>query len=829
MEESTKAIITSENFDQYQQDAIKTIASYVQKQRLALPRGEVKFYRTVDPALAGTLDVLSRRIKTKLNQLIANVDLPGCEQLGGVTDAKEVDVWYKEIIALNDSLLDGANISLDEFTGRSQKFAASSATQLAPTIGKVKAKSGPVNVVYSRVIGRPQIKFKDKIDNSGAPFIPKLPNKPNEIVPLKVKSGSHPYQHEIMNIKYPSFMFEMKPPIMYPPIETTSLTWVDTLEELSAMCKKLEVSQEFAVDLEHHDYRSYQGFTCLMQISTRDEDFIVDTLELRNSLHVLNNFFTNPNVVKVFHGADYDIQWLQKDFGVYVVNLFDTGVASHLLGLPQHSLAYLLKYYCDVETDKKYQLADWRLRPLTEEMILYARTDTHYLLYIYDRMRNDLILKSDTVTLNRLQVTLDRSAEVSLRVYETFGYDKTGKGPGGYQKLLGKWGTSLDKQQLSVFKALHEWRDSTARLEDESIGYVLPNDMLILLSEQMPDDPKEIGKCLRGYVPPLVREHALELVMLIAEAKEKATSSSDQISPSQSKMVVRKMEGVELITESKDVKWVLDSSGPINHADLIRAKDSILFGNSLNKSATSNEVSWNKAAEIYSSLTFSLPILPKTITPALEADIKTELVVEQSHEEILYVPAEERSTKSKGKQREIVDLSKSSKKRQRQDDDEDAEANDMDVKSDNTEHKKEILIKDVDTVMQEESSSRSSVGHVESVLENKGLSGKRQRKKKKDKYSSKINEEVSDIVDHTQLPSSLMSVISTSESSTSRTEKSKSETKRSSTIIASTSTTHKEQPFNPYGKIIDDEKFQKKDPRLPTAPSSGNRSTSINK
>lgn len=79
-----------------------------------------------------------------------------------------------------------------------------------------------------------------------------------------------------------------------------------------------------------------------MQISTRREDFIVDTLALRQHMHLLNSSFSNPNIVKVLHGADSgittglfisrqiiwrrsDIVWLQRDFGIYIVNLFDTG------------------------------------------------------------------------------------------------------------------------------------------------------------------------------------------------------------------------------------------------------------------------------------------------------------------------------------------------------------------------------------------------------------------------------------------------------------------------------------------------------------------------
>jgi ribonuclease D len=80
------------------------------------------------------------------------------------------------------------------------------------------------------------------------------------------------------------------------------------------------------VDLEHHHYRSFQGFICVMQVSTRLEDFIVDTLELRTHIGpCLADIFASSSIKKVMHGADHDILWLQRDFGIYVCNLFDTG------------------------------------------------------------------------------------------------------------------------------------------------------------------------------------------------------------------------------------------------------------------------------------------------------------------------------------------------------------------------------------------------------------------------------------------------------------------------------------------------------------------------
>lgn len=63
------------------------------------------------------------------------------------------------------------------------------------------------------------------------------------------------------------------------------------------MVQHLSTAKEVALDLEHHHYRSFQGFTCLMQLSTRQEDFIVDTLALRAHLGAaLTPIFAEPKV-----------------------------------------------------------------------------------------------------------------------------------------------------------------------------------------------------------------------------------------------------------------------------------------------------------------------------------------------------------------------------------------------------------------------------------------------------------------------------------------------------------------------------------------------------
>lgn len=153
----------------------------------------------------------------------------------------------------------------------------------------------------------------------------------------------------------------------------------------------------------------------MLQISTDDDDYIIDVYPLWNEMQLLNEVFTCKSILKVFHGAEYDIIWLQRDLGLYVVNMFDTGIAARILTLPHYSLSYLVKYFCDFSMDKQYQLADWRMRPIPEEMLQYARYDTHFLLYIYRMLKQDLLAKSNE-SANLLRTVMNKSRDVCLNV-----------------------------------------------------------------------------------------------------------------------------------------------------------------------------------------------------------------------------------------------------------------------------------------------------------------------------------------------------------------------------------------------------------------------------
>ena len=192
-------------------------------------------------------------------------------------------------------------------------------------------RQGPV-IQHASHIAKPQLRFKRKANNAiGLPWTPTLRHKFNAQVPLgytfqpesdgehedgvlyvtlhrsiskqfkcvdELHRPPHPYRYEINNLSYPTHMFQSQTPIQYKSFEETPFTWVSTPVQLSELIDKLRRAREIAVDLEYHSYRTYSGFVCLMQISTREEDWIIDPFELRDELEDLNEVFTNPNIVK---------------------------------------------------------------------------------------------------------------------------------------------------------------------------------------------------------------------------------------------------------------------------------------------------------------------------------------------------------------------------------------------------------------------------------------------------------------------------------------------------------------------------------------------------
>ncbi|KAL3426254.1 Exosome complex exonuclease rrp6 [Phlyctema vagabunda] len=493
---------------------------------------DLSFQRSLNPEVGPALDEQNTRLLALTSSLlksaisIADLNAPNLE------DAEDIENNWRSVVDVVDSLLEKADMCLDEYTGvikRKEK-----PDQATPSKTK-KNPSSLGNSFRTQNLVKPQLAFDVKPDNfDNTPWRPLINTKPHAVIALEdsldfitndhqQKQHRHPYETEILQLQYPKVVYKIADPIPYLPVDTTSAVFVDTYEGVLEMLAELKNATEIAVDLEHHDARSYVGLVSLMQISTRNKDWIVDTLKpWRQELQVLNEVFTDPKIIKVFHGAYMDIVWLQRDLGLYVVGLFDTHWASRTLGYQAGSLAFLLKKFIDFDADKKYQMADWRIRPIPDEMFFYARADTHYLLYIFDNIRNELVSKSDASIPeeNRIELVLQKSKETSLLRFERQVYNtETGKGPGGWYQLLAKSPNMFNNEQFAVFRAIHRWRDGIARKDDDSTAFVMPNHVLFTLAKLMPMDMI----ALLGAAHPIsysVKSRAGELLEVIKKARE---------------------------------------------------------------------------------------------------------------------------------------------------------------------------------------------------------------------------------------------------------------------------------------------------------------------
>lgn len=65
------------------------------------------------------------------------------------------------------------------------------------------------------------------------------------------------------------------------------------------------------IDVEHSCDMSYRGTTCLIQISTPSENYVIDPLPIFLEVRLLNNITMDAAIVKVLHNAEMDVAWLQ--------------------------------------------------------------------------------------------------------------------------------------------------------------------------------------------------------------------------------------------------------------------------------------------------------------------------------------------------------------------------------------------------------------------------------------------------------------------------------------------------------------------------------------
>ncbi|KIW11118.1 hypothetical protein PV08_10418 [Exophiala spinifera] len=482
---------------------------------------DLGFHRSSSEKLSRALDRQNAHLLRLTNKLLKAATTDTSIKPPTLQSPDGIDDNWRRVVDIVDDLLEKADSALDEVSGVIKRH--------SPSLKEGDLPSQNAKLVrdrFSNVMQKPQVHFEKKVNNNDTkPFKPLLRSKPHAQVPLEEcmveeESGyKHPYAPEIEDYTYPPSVYEIKPPIPFLPPENTEPIYVDTEEGVKEMLDELKQASEIAIDLEHNDMRSFVGMVCLMQISTREKDWIIDTLKpWRENLQMLNEVFADPKILKLFHGSNMDMIWLQRDLGLYVVGLFDTFHASMALHFEGKSLKYLLQRFANFEAQKQYQVADWRVRPLPKELLDYARSDTHFLLHIYDNVRN-MLVEASTPNENLVDYVLRESKKESLQVYERPLYDaETGRGSLGWLNLLLQRSVTFGPEQFSVFRAVHEWRDRKARETDEGLQFIMSNQVLFQIAETMPTSAFNFHATIRRNTK-AISNYLPELIEVIKKAK----------------------------------------------------------------------------------------------------------------------------------------------------------------------------------------------------------------------------------------------------------------------------------------------------------------------
>ncbi|NPV66217.1 MAG: ribonuclease D [Anaerolineae bacterium] len=322
-----------------------------------------------------------------------------------------------------------------------------------------------------------------------------------------------------------------------------------------------------AIDTESNSLHAYHEQVCLIQVSTRQADFIIDPLRIEN-LDALGRLLADPAIEIVFHAAEYDIMCLKRDFGFSFARLFDTMLAARICGVKRLGLASMLEEHFGIQANKKYQRANWGERPLTPEMLQYAQLDTHFLPQLHDYWQARLVQEGRW---EEASESFARLCDIPPAQSE---FD-----PEGYWRLNGAF--TLPPRQIAALRELYLWREETARQRDCPPFKIMSDKTLLELAQSDAQRLQDLHG-VSGMTDGQVRRYGPVILATIRRSQKKEPPRRPPAPPRPSDMVVARFEalhdwrkaraqqrGVESdVIISRDALWALARLAPRTVAEM---------------------------------------------------------------------------------------------------------------------------------------------------------------------------------------------------------------------------------------------------------------------
>ncbi len=152
----------------------------------------------------------------------------------------------------------------------------------------------------------------------------------------------------------------------------------------------LDLGPVVAIDSETMGLNPHRDRLCVVQLSSGDGTAHLVRFKAGSSYDApnLKALLTDPDRLKLFHFARFDVAVMRHALGVETSPVYCTKIASKLVRTytDRHGLKDLCRELLDVDLSKQQQSSDWGADTLTEAQMAYAASDVLYLHRLKDRL-----------------------------------------------------------------------------------------------------------------------------------------------------------------------------------------------------------------------------------------------------------------------------------------------------------------------------------------------------------------------------------------------------------------------------------------------------------
>jgi ribonuclease D len=269
---------------------------------------------------------------------------------------------------------------------------------------------------------------------------------------------------------------------------------VDSNDFLQSLLEALDSnSAPIAIDAERASGFRYGQKAYLIQLAFTDSGiFLLDPVATFNE-EALTSVKAKINLTPwIIHAASQDLVCL-AEFGLKPTSLFDTELASRLLGLPKVSLGTITEHYLNLKLAKEHSAVDWSTRPFPQSWLDYAALDVDVLHDLAEAVEKDLVEK---VRLEIAQQEFDFLLEFQIKEPKL-------------ERWRGTTGVHEFKEQrdLTIVKHIWEAREELALEKDISPGRLIPDASIVAAVKAKPKTRSELsslrnftGRASRTYI-----------------------------------------------------------------------------------------------------------------------------------------------------------------------------------------------------------------------------------------------------------------------------------------------------------------------------------------